>query len=108
MNPLQQFIIEQIARYDLALSAGEITKLDRVILFMQEHNKPQDIPAIRVKLAAYSEHISNIYCRLLLASIEGEALKLVREHPDSLPGWELPQVSPLVHNLNQMEIGDLK
>jgi hypothetical protein len=98
MNQLQEFINEQKTYYSHKLAEKHRVSIQDIRTAIKE-NKP--VEWILLRIMSYGEHLTDIYCRLLLANLEGEILKIVKEIKDEnnessklLDFWELPDNSP--------------
>jgi hypothetical protein len=105
MNPLQSYLEEQKTYYTKKLAednAPTMREIRAELTRLLPLDKALPIRRIMSKLYEFQTHVINLYCRLLIANIEGEIIKIVKgsyEHEkfDSsalLEHWVLPGGDP--------------
>lgn len=113
MNPLQKYLEQQKDYYNRHLAQDSHKTLAELRLLMK------GIPTagtIEYEFMRWNDYAINLYCRLLLANLEGEIITIVKgirayeKHSTTslFDDWELPdnrQPAPTVDN--QVQIADL-
>jgi hypothetical protein len=100
LNPLQRFLNNQKTFYSEKIAQADMIKISDILAAVRE-KQPQE--RIRAMIWQYASNMSWIYLRLLVANIEGEIIKIVKEEREHekydqtrlFEHWILPCPGPI-------------
>lgn len=97
MNALQHYLENMKAEYSRRLAANQAPRLQEIMTLVQ---LKRPLEQIRNKILAYCSNMNDLYCRLLLANLEGEILLILKNDERNTGYYEALDTTCLFESWN--------